>query len=869
MSSISSVVKMDYKKYLSNHDVAYYSLTDNDYDGLPVGNGVMGGVVQTRPYGIKLLVNRADVLGCNSYTDAPTEDIPHPLHHSNCCGWMEIDFGINAFPMNTFQGLQYHNGLGTIKGGGIEIKIIACNDSDTIVFHVNDNRGNNERQSVKLRLRMMRPPVMRSGSRPLEVISEIKEYHGDIFLTQVYTEPGIEGIPNSKHYCASAIMLSVKGENFLEKIIEMKNERTIEISTNGCAEYDVYLTSAASLDEHKDVIALTLASNKKVCNESFDFLVACQERWWSEFWERSYVCLRSTDGKAEYLERAWVGWLYSMACCSRSWFVPHWNVLLWRVKGDWEMSWSGPRMWGWNLRSHYEGIPESNHPELMVPFINSYWNGIENGRWHALNIRGSKGTYLSETQFWNGVRTYQNINEKILSELRDYLLSRKKWDDLSEELKSFIRSFQGYDETLRSYQFYRNNRTIIPYLYHSHCFSTGANVAWRFYLVWEYTRDDSFLREKAYPLIKDMAEFYRNYPDVIKEKDGKYHIHNVHSHEPLWGAQDTMEELCAMKAMLILAYRLAKYLNTDTELQALWKEVAENLTPVPTTKHPDAIIPYGTREPERWVQGLKPYASMGGIESATPSRQWVHFDLATLETNDPELKKLALATLDAEPWYQDLNNGKATFCLSEIPTIAAMMGLSDKIRDWLPVQLSGIGWRDDIRLQKNNIMSVMSSSEWYGEITMEGLGRSAHNTQLALLQSIAAGPGLDPVIRVFPAWPTEWDACFKLAARRGFVVSSAIRNGKILFVEIYSNFGERCRIRNPWTKNKVLLFKNDLKKEWKKQPFSISTSGLIEFNTSPEDRFLLLPEDLLPEKVQADFDENPFYSVDYKEWIPE
>lgn len=869
MSGIPSIIKMDYKKYLANHNIVYESLTNNDYDGLPVGNGIMGGIVQTRPYGIKLLVNRADVLGCNSYTDAPTEDVPHPLHHSNCCGWMEIDFGGNTFPLNTIQRLEYYNGLGTIRGGGIEIEIIACNNCDTIVFHVKDERDITTKKSVNLRLRMMRSPVMRSGPRPLKVISEIKEFNEDVSLTQVYTEPGIEGIPGSKHYCASAIILSVRGDDVKDKIIEIKDERIIELNINGASEYDIFLSSAATLDEGQDIVALALASKEKVFKKSFSSLLASQEKWWSEFWERSYICLRSENGKAEYLERGWVGWMYSMACSSRSWFVPHWNVLLWRVKGDWEMSWSGPRMWGWNLQSHYEGIPESNHPELMLPYINSYWKGVENGRWHALNIRGSKGTYLSETQFWNGIRTYQNIDEKILLELRDYLLNRKKWDELSEELKNFIRGFQGYDETLRSYQFYRNSRTIIPYLYHSHCFSTGAKVAWRFYLVWEYTRDDSFLKEKAYPLIRDMAEFYRNYPDVKKESDGKYHIHNVHSHEPLWGAQDTMEELCAMKAMVTLAYRLAKYLDVDKEMQPLWKEMAENVAPVPTTKHPDAIVPYGTREPERWVQGLKPYAQMGGIESATPSRQWVHFDLATLETNDPELRRLALATLEAEPWYQDLNNGNATFCLSEIPSIAAMMGLSDKIRDWLPKQLSGIGWRDVVRLQKNNIMSVMSSSEWYGEITMEGLGYSAHNTQLALLQSVAAEPGLDPVIRVFPAWPVEWNACFRLAARRGFVVSSAIKDRKIQFVEIYSNYGEKCRIRNPWPKRKVKLFKDDSQKGWKKQTFSISTSGLIEFSTLPGDHFVLLPEGLTPEIVQADFDENPLYNSDYKEWIPE
>lgn len=868
---MKSLVNISYKKYLSNHNVIYKSLTENSYDGLPIGNGHMAGIIQTRPSGLKLLVNRADVLGCNSYTDVKVEGVFKPLHHSNCCGWFEIDFGPNAFPDYTFQGLEYYTGLGTIIGGCIKIKVIACNDNDVMVFHIKDGRDKKDKQPVRLRLRMMRPSILQSGPRPLTVGSEIKSIGNDIFLTQTYTEPGINGIPNSEHYCASAIMLSVKGVEITGQEVEKVDERTIELKIDANKEYNILLSTVATLDKSQNVISLAQTANKKAFIKSFKSLLRRQEEWWSNFWGQSYVCIRSDNGKAEYLERGWVGWLYSMACCSRSWMVPHWNVLLWRTKGDWEMSWSGPRMWGWNLQSHYEGILESNHRELMEPYINSYWMGIENGRWHARNIRSSKGTYFSETQFWNGIRTYQNVGEDILSEQRDFLFHRKSWEELSEKFKDYGKKFTGYDETLLSgYDFWnKQQKKIESYFYHTHCFSTGAKIAWRFFLAWEYTRDMSFLKERAYPLIRDMAEFYRNYPDVNKESDGKYHIHNVHSHEPLWGAQDTMEELCAMKAMTSLAYCLSIFLNTDKELQPLWKEFADNVVPVPTTKHPDAIIPYnGEREPERWVQGLKPYFYIGGIESATPARHWVFYDLATLETNDLKLEKLALATMEAEPWYQALNKGNATFCISEIPTIALMMGLANKTHDWLPQQLSGVGWRDIGRVQKNNIIAVLASNEWNGEITMEGLGYSAHHTQLALMQSVAAGPGLDPVIRVFPAWPTEWEASFKLAARRGFIVSSAMKGGKIRFVEIISKLGEVCRIRNPWVKEQVSLFIVNGEQKWKKQT-SFSAS-LLEFDTSPGDCVIILPEGLTPDDIKSDLDvDMSLNNKEYKEWIPE
>src|SRR5437867_1935182 len=68
----------------------------------------------------------------------------------------------------------------------------------------------------------------------------------------------------------------------------------------------------------------------------------------------------------------------------------------------------------------------------------------------------------------------------------------------------------------------------------------------------------------------------------------------------------------------------------------------------------------------------------------------------------------------------------------------------------------------------------------------------------ALLQSVPPAPGEDPVIHVFPAWPREWDAAFTLLARGAFLISAAMEKGRIVSVEIRSQAGAECRLRNPW-----------------------------------------------------------------------
>jgi hypothetical protein len=92
----------------------------------------------------------------------------------------------------------------------------------------------------------------------------------------------------------------------------------------------------------------------------------------------------------------------------------------------------------------------------------------------------------------------------------------------------------------------------------------------------------------------------------------------------------------------------------------------------------------------------------------------------------------------------------------------------------------------------------MSLFEGPTAASVEHLGLLTTTLQEALVQSVSPRSGEPEVICVFPAWPTEWDACTRLLARGGFLVSSEIKEGKIAFIEIESPLGEECRLRNPW-----------------------------------------------------------------------
>ena len=124
---------------------------------------------------------------------------------------------------------------------------------------------------------------------------------------------------------------------------------------------------------------------------------------------------------------------------------------------------------------------------------------------------------------------------------------------------------------------------------------------------------------------------------------------------------------------------------------------------------------------------------------------------------------------------------------------------------------------------------------------MEMIGNLSTGLQLALLQSIPPGPGRPPVVRVFPAWPREWDAAFRLLARGGFLVSSSMENGRIEFVEILSQLGGECRMRNPWPDAAITLYRKGGKAE------EVSGS-LLTFRTARQETITVVPKGSTPSR---------------------
>src|SRR5690606_19533750 len=147
-----------------------------------------------------------------------------------------------------------------------------------------------------------------------------------------------------------------------------------------------------------------------------------------------------------------------------------------------------------------------------------------------------------------------------------------------------------------------------PYGPVNHLFSRGAKIAYQFWQKYEYTKDEKWLREKAYPMLKGVGEFYRNFPNVKKEPDGKYHIYHINDNESIWGGHNTVEEIASMRGVFPVLIKASEVLQVDAEMRPIWQEFLKHLAPLTT----NFDYAESFHEKEVWVGSLPPTSAVRG-----------------------------------------------------------------------------------------------------------------------------------------------------------------------------------------------------------------------------------------------------------------
>jgi len=831
----------DYRTLVSRADLIYDKPAERSESGMPTGNGRMGSLVWTSPKSIKMQINRVDVFGMNKATNSFNK---RSSDYASGCGYVDINmlnYGDDIFNGESFsQHLGLYDGLMTVKGRDLSARILAWHEKDVMAIEINDQRKTSVPVNIDLRmLRYMMQyhpgenyPLAKKHAVKVQTVeqtatSQLDIRNGRIVLTQKFGE--------KEFYSSSAVAISIVNRESQARYL---NELTVQLTGKpGKGKFTILIASASSFDPEQDVADLALKELILAEEKTFEGLLSSNKTWWHDFWSKSFIQLHSEDGVADYVEENYTYFQYIMASSSQGLFPPRYGGMLWYTNGDFRI-W-GSQYWWYNQSCYYNSLPPTNRMEVMEPLFSMYRRNYDSYALAARQQWGSKGIWLPETTYFDGL---EELPEDIAAEMRDLYLVRKPWKERTERFRRYAESKNPFSSSWNwaGYGSWDKGHWIIPdkgfgpFGDVTHMLSPTAEIAFLYWLRYEYSQDKKWLSEYAYPMIKGAVEFYRNFPNVRKESDGKYHIYHTNSWEYNWDGHNSFKDISAMHGLTPVLIRASEILGIDADMRPIWQEFADNIAPLPTN---NVLSSWKEGQPRYWIGSLPPTSRY----SEEPDSPWSHlgslFDICTIGTEDKGVIRTGNSTIDAI--YKGGVNEHTPICtLNQNALMAAFLGRANDLKHMIPNQIKSLNCEIDFIDIKGSgdagiLPNRLTLREGPGSMDCQRIGNASTALHAALLQSVPPKPGGKPVIYLFPAWPQEWDASYKLLARGAFLVSSTIKKGKIEYVTIESKSGGECLIKNPWPGGTLSLLKSD------KEVIQIS-GDILTFSMTPGEAITLV-----------------------------
>jgi hypothetical protein len=255
---------------------------------------------------------------------------------------------------------------------------------------------------------------------------------------------------------------------------------------------------------------------------------------------------------------------------------------------------------------------------------------------------------------------------------------------------------------------------------------------------------------------------------------------------------------------------------------------------MPTSTDADAFRPAQYDGPRVFVRARTPVVNGRGFMPDGNTEPLWFFDLANLDSPDHERLAIANATFDRS-LRGGLNANTPVGVLSKLAIVGTTLGRVDATRYLIPNQIRVLTQERDTAYRRGGVLANrLTLREGPQAFDAQRLGRAADALQRALLNSTPPAPATEPTIRLFAAWPTDWDATFTLRARGAFVITATQKQGHVEPIEIVSEAGKECRLHNPWGEAEIQLQRENGKTEKLR-------GSVLAFPTHPGERIKLGP----------------------------
>lgn len=366
-----------------------------------------------------------------------------------------------------------------------------------------------------------------------------------------------------------------------------------------------------------------------------------------------------------------------------------------------------------------------------------------------------------------------------------------------EEAMGYLNHFENNKENYKRYtrQFFGKDGIAVPgvstldgtemggWIQYSLSPTVSAWISQHYYLQWRYSMDREFLKNKAYPWIKETATFLEQI-SVLDPENGKRKLIISSSPEindnniSAWFTKTTNYDLSLMKFNFKTAHELALELNLTEEADH-WNKLYEQLPDFAISDNNELMVspdfPYAASH--RHFSNTMAIHPLGLInwEDSDRSKTIIRSSIKLLDTVGPKL------------WcgysYAWLGNLKARAKDGD--------GAARALTIFSTAFCSG----NSFHLNGDQTKSGFSDFV-YRPFTLEGNFAFAAGLQEMLIQSHAG------FLEVFPAIPTTWETVSfnTLRAEGAFLVSAKKEKGIIESLTIHSEKGGSLKIKLPFEK---------------------------------------------------------------------
>ena len=310
--------------------------------------------------------------------------------------------------------------------------------------------------------------------------------------------------------------------------------------------------------------------------------------------------------------------------------------------------------------------------------------------------------------------------------------------------------------------------------------TVGSWLAQHFYLHWIYSKDEKFLREKTYPWINDVAEYLLE----VSEKDDQgirklpvssspeIHDNSINA----WFPQTTNFDLAFIRWTFAKAAELALFLGKKEDA-AKWGNILNEWPSFALDELGGMAFapshPYV--ESHRHFSHLVGWHPLGVIDwsNGVKDQEIIKSTLTNLEKRGPD-------------WW-------CGYSWSWLGNLYARAFMGDKAAESLRIFSENFCLPNSFHVNGEQHDKGYSKMK-YRPFTLEGNFAFAAGVQEMLIQSHTG------IIRIFPAIPAAWrDLSFStLRAAGAFLVSAVQKDGKVKSVEIISEKGGPCKLKNPF-----------------------------------------------------------------------